>query len=1444
MKKILLQCLVLLFSAINVIAYDVVPLAGDNYSYLFHIYHKGENSGIEGEDGDMIGVFDILDDYRLPLFTSGRKWASVIDSGATDAVSYSVISANDYNAGAKSMYTTVAEKPYQVTFVNAKINGLTPTGKNEIPTDGFILIGLGIDPDHPGWGPFTGYHALNHSVLSDLNAVMLHEFMHSLGISSAVAQYNEEAGDTTYYFSEKGKPLSVFDKDLRIYEGSYTAPFDPTLEVVPQPEMAVGEGEDFDVTAYAPYYVGENTIKVLAGNDDYDTARDAIISQGGFINYSSSYDRNSRPNVYGLPIHPTDNGEDDEVEIELSHLELRNSYMSHQAYRNWLVPMEAELAVLKDVGYDIDLRESFGKSYYLNGVTDTYTRGFSEWNGSSYTGTPSDMVQAVGVHIYGNNNTITQASDILTAGEGSFGVRVEGTDNDYTLQSGQIIQSNGKENIGLGVTWGQNHHITVESGSAITAAADDGIAVGFDFGVNLFGIYNDVKGSYIYYDSSLDDNIRPDDETVDALVSNFDVAGTLAGGKAAIYISDNAHVENINLLDGALINGDIISEWNSVSSVGDAKVERFDGVFWKPVDPTDPSQIYFTQLNVGAGDTVTVNGSINGGNEIYNTLQFHNVGNVNVSGDTINVNSLENTGILTLAKAVLNTQTGQINGNGTLVVNQQLHLTEDMDTVENTVSLSSGALFSTLNDKAQDTITINTLKSDNGKISFDLGDSFNLQNHDAADTASLNQIKVGEGELGMLDHTSYILFEDNTLDLGTSSASFYYDGKRYTFAQKPTDARLLSISVSSGGAELGNAAADASTANYIVTNGVLMQDAGTVQGDVFEISGNDIDVNGHKGLVIDGANNPLGTTLLTGISGAADSNLTAQNNGELEVSALNKNIVLGQAGETALTLSTAQVTLDSADKFIIVSGDIRGTNTATDIVNMSGTSVLFNKVQDATVRLGAKTMYMNNRADNTAFELNSGMVHVVKDEYLAASGNNQLVVNGESVMQLSNGQASDIALAKMTLHDDLHTTIDVDLKTMSADRFVFQDSDDLDTQSHLLYLTNLQLLNSQVILEKDSYIIPVVSKEYHNENFLGGVKMDNFSYTLESPIFRYALSFEQNNNYAGLLLAHGPSDDYESYNPTVLTSPIAAQLGGYLGQLNMNEQAFARMETYRPENDSSAQEKASNGKQLSAALHDKDHVSLWASPYVSFGKVPLKKGPTVSNRFYGTAVGLDSPLYDIGRDWNGVAGFYVAYNGSYQRFEGISMNQNGGGLGVSGMAYKDNLFAGISLGGTMSGVRAKVGYGHENSSVLSAGLSTKAGYTWELGSRGQWLLQPELLAAYTWVYTPSYTNGNGVRITMDPLQALTLQPQLSFAGRFKNWGQPYAQVAWVGNFLDKTEFKANSVELPQFSVKPFMKYGLGIREMWTEKWSGYLETYFTSGGVRNVGVQAGLSYAL
>ena len=116
--------------------------------------------------------------------------------------------------------------------------------------------------------------------------------------------------------------------------------------------------------------------------------------------------------------------------------------------------------------------------------------------------------------------------------------------------------------------------------------------------------------------------------------------------------------------------------------------------------------------------------------------------------------------------------------------------------------------------------------------------------------------------------------------------------------------------------------------------------------------------------------------------------------------------------------------------------------------------------------------------------------------------------------------------------------------------------------------------------------------------------------------------------------------------------------------------------------------------------------------------------------------------------------------------------------------------------------------------------------------------------SYTMVNTFDYDNGANVNITSDALHAFQLEPGVKVIGNLKNGWQPYAGVIFVWNLFDKAKFQANDVSLPQISVKPYVKYGVGVRKSWGERLTGFFQTYITNGGRNGVGFQAGFSFAI
>lgn len=380
-----------------------------------------------------------------------------------------------------------------------------------------------------GGGPDTWNSWATMRVLPDnggkphLANVMAHELAHALGVSSS----RIVGADT----------LTAFDKYLVDAAG------DPAR--LGQRVVTVRDGTNFYLpdTGYA-FFQGPKVLATLDG---------AILGGAGNSN-----------SITGIPINGWEGNPGDRF-AELSHLELDRSMMSHQNYRNYTGFMEAELALMVDIGYaGIDVKNFYGKSIYKSGETIDNTEGFSARNsaGTAYVpGRYNASYAAIGLHVYGDNNIITQSADILSSGFGSAGIRVDSNGtagNRLSIAPGVKVHADGALGTGLMAVYGKGHEI-IHRGD-LRAAGSGGVAARFDFGSNVVSNAIEYRGSFIHTKNGANMALLP--ELNGALVDSFDVTGSLAGADKAIYISENAFVENINIMNGASLHGDIVSDWN------------------------------------------------------------------------------------------------------------------------------------------------------------------------------------------------------------------------------------------------------------------------------------------------------------------------------------------------------------------------------------------------------------------------------------------------------------------------------------------------------------------------------------------------------------------------------------------------------------------------------------------------------------------------------------------------------------------------------------------------------------------------------------------------------------------------------------------------------------------------------------------------------------------
>ena len=614
--------------------------------------------------------------------------------------------------------------------------------------------------------------------------------------------------------------------------------------------------------------------------------------------------------------------------------------------------------------------------------------------------------------------------------------------------------------------------------------------------------------------------------------------------------------------------------------------------------------------------------------------------------------------------------------------------------------------------------------------------------------------------------------------------------------------------------------------NTIITSGVKVQSSTaapaelTLQDTNINVAGKAIEVTGNNKVIVE----------------ASAHDITLQTTDSSDVVSLNK----------AGTADYAQAEFKGA-KTVNITGDIVSDDVNNTLTIASGTTVNHNGLLDPiTLNVFGTENRTGGYDETVTYNVNAGgVVNFTNDTTLYDAGHhtaamlNTINFNGGSVNTI-NGVVTDFQLANMSLTGTTNNFYaDVDLANQTMDKFTVANPV---TGTGTLNVAGLNLIsdaanvNTTINFTTDPVLMAATS-------YTGGQGL-----TALSPIYKYNVGYD--NTTGNFDFARYNSGGYDGLNPAIMAAPVAAQMGGYLTQLNSYDEAFRNMDMYMLMTAKQRQALKNKNKVASidsgvlydATLMRQERAEGWFRPFATFEKVPLKNGPKVENITYGTYMGGESQMYDLGHGWDGMWGAYVGYNGSHQNYDGISIYQNGGTLGLLGMAYKGNFFTGLTINAGASGVEASTMYGNEDFAMLMAGIASKTGYNWELFN-GKFIIQPSMLMSYSFVNTFDYKNAVGVNVDSDPLHAIQLQPEIKFIGNLKNGWQPYASVAMIWNIMDDTNFKANDVSLPELSVKPYVKYGVGVRKTWGERLTGFFQTYVTNGGRNGVGLQAGFTWA-
>lgn len=571
-----------------------------------------------------------------------------------------------------------------------------------------------------------------------------------------------------------------------------------------------------------------------------------------------------------------------------------------------------------------------------------------------------------------------------------------------------------------------------------------------------------------------------------------------------------------------------------------------------------------------------------------------------------------------------------------------------------------------------------------------------------------------------------------------------------------------------------------------------------------------------------------------------------------------------------LTLASAELNLDKADKWNGIIDNQGGTINTDNVTHSSSTAALIqsdgttNIDNNSNITLGEKSEISDgaiNITNNSV--LNTVNAHITGGDmtidensaFVVKNGTfelDKITASGDGAMQNAlihtmNGERNMSSIGELNIANQANFNIDIHARSnqiTSNDQFMVGSMTGDGVARIDQWSLNGDIFGWDAPIDRN-IVLDHIFVDKDGNPLEGNIEITRDA-TL-TPIGWYQLN--QHGSGAGALY----SLDMIKFNPHVFRGQVTT-IAQWQNQLAIDDMLFTHsmiLPSFKEEDGGvassglMANRYAATNPLFAPYQYSRKDGGLWYKMYGNFENLNMNLSGLgrVGNNSYGALIGADFGLKELKNGWKFMPTAYIGYNGAHQTYPGVGAYQNGGQAGFLGTWYKNNwIIGGLVYGGIYDNVM-NVGGHADNTFNYFAGAATKFAYNWRF--HRDWVLQPNFMAAYNFFGQQNWHSDYGqMGMMAGMLNGVNVAPGINLIWE-KETFSIYGTLQYMYNVNGAVGGQAGNVGLPQLEMeRGYIQYGIGFTKKFTDRFSGYLQAVLRNAGRTGCGFQMGFNFLL